>query len=180
MLAVDRPPLAVADARRVFAASREDATAHAAVALLLLAGLRPQEAETQRTHDYDPEPRLRTGAPRRWRTIRIAPSAGAAVTAYLAMTVETPGVLMFPRLQSRRSVSPLVQLVRATARSVGVDAGVHCLRRAAVAEVLRHGLPMAHVERYFGVAKAPGRKELVPVPEGYDAEIAAILERTFA
>lgn len=170
--------LPVTEARAVLATARQDVLVHAGVALLLLAGLRPSEVEALRVRDYergDGGPRLRTGTDRHPRAIRIAPSAGAAVDAYLAAQDTDPEDFLLPELRTTR----LVQLVRGTAEAAGVSAGVHDLRRAAVAVVLEDGAPVAHVEGYFGMGKAPVRTDLVPVRSGYDAGIAGVLERTF-
>jgi integrase len=83
--------LRATDARAVFSQARADALAHAGVGLLLLAGLRPAEVEALRAADYiagADGPRLRTGAFRHPRTIRIAPSAAAALEVYLAVSRE--------------------------------------------------------------------------------------------
>ncbi|MCQ6250928.1 tyrosine-type recombinase/integrase [Streptomyces malaysiensis] len=178
MLTTDIIP--AADARAVLAQSRGNALAHAGVALLLLAGLRPGEVEALRVADYErggDGARLRTGALRHPRGIRIASSAAAALDAYLATQagVDEEDFLL-PELRTTR----LVQLVRGSAAAAGVQAGVHDLRKAAVAAVLEDGAPVSHVEAYFGMSKAPGRKDLVPVRDGYDAGIADVLEHAFA
>ncbi|MFJ1995334.1 hypothetical protein [Streptomyces asiaticus] len=171
--------LRTTDARAVFSQARADALAHAGVGLLLLAGLRPAEVEALRVADYitgADGPRLRTGTFRHPRTIRIAPSAAAAVDAYLAAQEVDEEDFLLPELRATR----LARLVRATAGTVGVQAGVHDLRKAAVAAVLGDGAPVQHVEAYFGMSKTPGRRDLVPVREGYDSGIAGVLERAFA
>ncbi|MFD8865998.1 tyrosine-type recombinase/integrase [Streptomyces sp. NPDC059590] len=177
MLTTDIIP--VADARAVFAEVRSDALARAGVALLLLAGLRPGEVEALRVKDYvhgEDGRRLRVGAERMPRTIRLAPSAAAALDAYLEGQDTDPEDFLLPELRIPR----LVQLVRAAAETAGVQAGVHDLRRAAVAAVVGDGAPVRHVEAYFGMSKVPGRKDLVPVRAGYDAGIIDVLERAFA
>ncbi|MFF4403563.1 hypothetical protein [Streptomyces sp. NPDC001404] len=170
--------LTVGDARAVLAQARDDAPICAGVSLLLLAGLRPTEVEVLQVADYRPDTRqLAIRASRRPRVIRIAPTAGTALDAYLKTQSTDPEDYLLPELSSTR----LVQLVRGVAAAAGVGAGVHDLRRAAIDAVLDDGAPVAHVEHYFGLAVAPrDRKGLTAPPEGYDAGIAAVLEQVFA
>jgi integrase len=153
MTAVAAPVLPAAEARAVLAAARGDVEVYAAVALLLLAGLRPQELERLRVVDYTPGEvaRLRVGGMRLGRWVRVARSAAAAVDALLAASpVGAEGFLL-----SRLSGTRLVQAVRAAGREAGVDAGVHDLRKAAAGAALAAGLPTVWVQRYFGMFTAP-------------------------
>lgn len=175
MLVAHRRPLPLTDARRILAASQAHADTHAGVALLLLVGCRMPEIEAVRPGHVTAGPRLRTGVGPLVRSIRIAPSAGAAVETYLA-AAEAGAVL---RLRGPR----LISLVRGTTASLGVDAGVPELWASGVMEVQRRGVPRAWVARYFGLSGARGRQDLsglTAVPEGYDAEIAALLQDAFA
>ena len=40
-------------------------------------------------------------------------------------------------------------------------------------------VPIPHIVEYFGLSAKVVYKELVPVPSGFDREIADLLERTF-
>ncbi|MFF7411695.1 tyrosine-type recombinase/integrase [Streptomyces lydicus] len=174
---LQRPILSGADGRAVLAATRDDPLVHASAALMLLAGLRPQEAVELRVRDYSPgERRLCVGGARRPRTIRIAPSAAAAVDTCLEGQDAAPGEPLLAGLQGVK----VVTLFSAAMRRAGLDARVHDLRRAAMAAVLQDGAPVQHLEAYFGIAKPPGRKDLVSVREGYDEGIATVLEAEFA
>ncbi|MEU2510581.1 hypothetical protein [Streptomyces syringium] len=178
LLSPDRPLLPVADARAILARARdeEEPEVYAGVSLLLLAGLRPREVEELRVGSYRPVTRQLDAAALRPRTIRIAPSAAAAVDAYLATQVIDPEDYLLPGMRSTR----LVQLVRRVAAAAGVEAGVHELRRVAVGAVLDDGTPVHHVELYFGMTKTSVRNGLTVVREGYDVGIADVLEATFA
>ncbi|MEV8475968.1 hypothetical protein [Streptomyces sp. NPDC051173] len=177
LLPPHRALLTVGDARAVLAQARDDAPVHAAISLLLLAGLRPIEAEALQTADYRPDTgQLQIRAARRPRTIRIAPTAGTALDTCLKTQNTGPGGYLLPGLSSTR----FVQLVRGVAAAAGISAGVHDLRHAAIEAVLGDGTPVAHIERYFGLARTRDRKDLTALPEGYDAGIAAVLEQTFA
>lgn len=178
MLLSTRPLLPVADARAVLARARddEDPEVYAGVALLLLAGLRPREVEELRVGSYRPVTRQLTPITVQPRTIRIAASAAAAVDTHLATQALDPEDYLLPGMRSTR----LVQLVRRVAAAAGVEAGVHELRSVAMKVVLDDGTPVRHIEVYFGVTKAPGRKDLLAVREGYDMGIADVLESTFA
>lgn len=178
MPTLDRPLLPATDARRVLDATADDPLVHAGVALLVYAGLRPREAMELRVSDYTAgaEPRLRVGTPRCPRTIRIAPSASAALDAYLAgQDVEGDEPLL---LGLRDTL--LVQRVRAAGREVGVGVGVHDLRKTAVGAALAADLPVMWVQSYFGMFTAPEMHDLVPVPEDYDTRVADALETAFA
>lgn len=174
---LQRPILTSTQGRAVLAATRDDPLVHAGATLMLLAGLRPQEAADLYVSDYEPgERRLRPGSERNPRTIRIAPSAAAALDAYLDGQDATPDGHLLHGLRGVKAVT----LFAATMRQAGLSARVHDLRRAAMATVLDDGTPMQHVQQYFGLAKSTARTELVPVREGYDAGIAAVLEAEFA
>lgn len=180
MTLVDRPVLSTPDARALLTHTRDsdDPLLHAAASLLLLAGLRPREVEELHVADYTPgaEPQLSTGSPGSPRRIRLAPSAAGALDLYLAGQDTEPEE---PLLMGLQPVF-LVQLVRRAAEAAGVSVGAPGLRQAAIAAALEDGTPVPHIQAYFGLGKTPGRRELVPVPEGYDAGIAAVLEATFA
>lgn len=179
MVLIGRPILPTADARALLAGTRDsdDQLLHAAVSLLLLAGLRPGEAEELRVRDYTPgvAPQLRVGGAARHRQIRLAPSAAGALDLYLAGQDAEPEEFLLAGLQRVL----LVQLVRRAAKHIDVEAGVADLRQTAIAAALEDGAPVHHVRTYFGVPKAPGRKDLLVVPGGYDAGIAAALEAAF-
>ncbi|MGW2010819.1 tyrosine-type recombinase/integrase [Streptomyces nigrescens] len=174
---LQRPILTSVEGRAVLAATRDDPLVHASAALMLLAGLRPQEVAELRMPDYRPgERRLHTGTVRRPRTIRIAASAAAALDAYLDSQDDAPGEPLLLGVQG----TSVVTLFSTAMRTAGLDVRVHDLRRAAMATALEDGTPMQHMEAYFGVTKSGARKDLVPVREGYDAGIAAVLEAEFA
>lgn len=175
MTTIDRPLLSTADARAVLAQTRDDDLLRAVVSLMLLVGLRPGEVEALRVRDYASET-LHVGTERHPRTIRLASSAAAALDVYLATQATGPEDFLLSEARTTR----LVQLARGAAAAAGVEAGVHDLRRAAVAVVFEGGAPVQHVEAYFGMGDQRGRRDLVPVRAGYDVSIAALLERTFA
>ncbi|MFD8545695.1 tyrosine-type recombinase/integrase [Streptomyces sp. NPDC059649] len=172
-----RPILTSAEGRAALAATRDDPLVHAGAALMLLAGLRPQEVSELRVQDYTlGEQRLRVGGARRSRTIRIAPSATAAVDAYLEDQDTAPDEPLLVGLQGVK----VVTLFSAAMRRATLNVRVGDLRRAAMAAVMEDGAPVQQLEAYFGISKPPARKDLVPVREGYDAGIAAVLETEFA
>ncbi|WP_329143375.1 tyrosine-type recombinase/integrase [Streptomyces sp. NBC_01456] len=174
---LQRPILSGAEGRAVLAATRDDPLVHASAALMLLAGLRPQEVSELQVRDYVlGERRLHVGSVRRPRIIRIAPSAAAAVDAYLEGQDADPGEPLLVGLQGVK----VVTLFSAAMRAAGLDVRAHDLRRSAMAAVLEDGAPVQHLEAYFGITKSASRKDLVPVREGYDEGIAAVLEAEFA
>lgn len=153
------------------------ATERAVVELALRAGLRGSEVETCTSRHYTPtlgRPTLLTGTKYRPRTIALAPSVGAAVTALLR---EREADINAPLVYGLSSVT-LVQLVRAVCRRAGVDVGVHDLRRTAIATALDAGVAAIDVEAYFGFSLS-SRTPLTVRP-GRDVEIARILERAYA
>ncbi|UKY54266.1 hypothetical protein [Streptomyces inhibens] len=173
-----RPALAPADARLLLAESSTDPLAHVAVALSLVAGLRPDEVEDLRVTDYEPSaPRLTTGAEREPRTIQIAPTARQALDAYLAAQKTDSDHFLLPQLRRER----VMRIVRNTAVSAGVTVGMYALRQAAIRAALEGGAPVEHVHAYFGFKEkdALPAVEESPLPEGWDAEIAAVLEEAF-
>ncbi|MFI2078452.1 tyrosine-type recombinase/integrase [Streptomyces triculaminicus] len=174
---LDRPPVSAKDAARVLATAADDPLEYASVAMLVLVGLRPSEAVVLRPEDYAQEkgrPVLSTGTFSHPRTIEIAPTAARA----LDMVIESSdgsSEFLLPGMSDTR----LVRLVRSIGRGLELDVGVHQLREAAVRVGLEDGTPVQHIEAYFGFSKAPGRRDLVPVREGYDHSLAQVLEETF-
>jgi integrase len=175
-----RPIISATDARALLTVTRGDRLFHAGVSLLLYAGLRRSEVSALLISDYMPgaEPRLRVGAGSGMavRTIRIARSAAAALDAYLAGEDTAPDEPLLMGLQRR----DWGRHVRHVAEETGVRITVHDLRRAAIAAALAGGASALHLEVYFGLSKLPGRRDLLPVSERYDAAIAEALERAFA
>ncbi|MGW2920449.1 hypothetical protein ACWDBF_21660 [Streptomyces angustmyceticus] len=174
-----RPPLSATDARAALAAVSDDVELHAAATLMLLAGLRPGEAQRLRVLDWTPgaEPRLTIRSDRRERTIRIAPSAASTLDTLLEGENAELGEPLLLGLEGRWFVH---RLFRDAMEQAGLDVDVLDLRRAAMAAALEDGTPMRHMENYFGMSKTEPRKDLAPVPDGYDAGIAAVLEAEFA
>ncbi|WP_329330702.1 tyrosine-type recombinase/integrase [Streptomyces sp. NBC_01454] len=171
------PTLTSAEGRAVLAATRDDPLVHASAALMLLAGLRPQEVSELRVRDYVlGERRLHVDGVRHPRIIRIAPSAAAAVDAYLEGQDADPGEPLLVGLQGVKRVT----LFAAAMRAAELDVRAHDLRRSAMGAVLEDGAPVQHLEAYFGITKSASRKDLVPVRDGYDEGIAAVLESAFA
>jgi integrase len=171
---LDRPVLSVPDARSLLAETQADPLLYAATSLMLMAGARPMEATSVTVADYQPgaEASILLGR----RRIRIAPTAARAVDAYLVTQDADPAE---PLLLGLQDVGVLPRLMRAAAERAGVPAGVHSLRRAAIAAALEDGAPPAHIEAYFGIEKALDRKALVPLSAGFDAGMAATLEAAF-
>ncbi|MFF8784876.1 hypothetical protein [Streptomyces sp. NPDC015125] len=174
-----RPLPTTALARAALTAVSGDVELHAAATLMLLVGLRPGEVQRLRILDWTPgvEPRLTIRSDRRERTIRIAPSAASALDEHLEGENAELGEPLLLGLEYHWFVH---RLFRDAMQQAGLDVDVLDLRRAAMAAVLEDGTPMQHIEAYFGIAKSPGRKDLVPVREGYDEGIAAVLEAEFA
>ncbi|MGW0311991.1 hypothetical protein [Streptomyces flavidovirens] len=177
-----RPILPTDVARAALAATRHDVLLHAGVSLMLLAGLRPGEIRNLQVKDWMPgeDPRMRVRSDRLERTIRIAPSAAGPLDAYLAGEEVEPDEPLLLGLKPAGVPHLLHRVFRDAMQQAGLDVSVHELRQAAIAEVLVDGTPVLHVEAYFGLSKAPGRKDLVAVSEGYDVGIAACLEAAFA
>lgn len=180
-----RPMLSASTARAALAATEDDLLLHAASSLLLLAGLRSGEATTLVVEDWQPgdDPRLAVRGLRTApdRTIRVAPTAAAAVDAYLAGQDAEPGEPLLLGLRPGGRGQFLPALFRDAMLRAGLEVSVHDLRRAAVAEVVADGTPVGHVEAYFGISKADeGRKDPAPLRDGYDRGIAAVLEQAFA
>lgn len=164
---------------RAALAAISDVPLHAAATLMLLAGLRPGEVRRLRVLDWTPgvEPRLTVRSDRRERTIRIAPSAASTLDAYLEGQNAELGEPLLLGLEHSWSMR---RLFRDAMQQAGLDVDVLDLRRAAMAVALEDGTPMQHMEAYFGMSKTETRKDLTPVPDGYDAGIAAVLEAEFA
>jgi integrase len=168
-----RPALSEGDARALLAETSADPLVHAAVSLMLLAGVRSTEVVRLAVVQYEPgpAPRLDVLGGRR---IRIAPSAARAVDTYLASQDAEADEPLLLGVQGS-----LAKLVRRAADRAGVQAGVHSLRRAAIHAALADGAPPSHIEPYFGISKALDAKALVALPEGYDAAMARTLEAAF-
>jgi integrase len=145
---------------------------------MLLAGLRPSEIRHALVEDWvgGDDPKLTVRGRVGGRTIRVAPTAARAVDTYLAGEDAKPDEPLLVGLDAERQ---LARAVRRTTQWTGLDVGVHDLRRAAIAAVLEDGTPCAHIEAYFGLSRPEGRR-VVPVREGYDRGITAMLEATFA
>lgn len=175
---LERPILPVATARVALEATKHDVLLHAGASLMLLAGLRPTEVTGLLVRDWEPgeDPGLTV----RERTIRVAPSAAATVSRYLAGQDAEPDEPLLLGLKIDGAPHVLHRVFRDAMRAAYLDVGVHDLRRAAVAVVLDDGTPMQHVEAYFGLSKTEARTDLAPLREGYDVGIAAALEAAFA
>jgi hypothetical protein len=148
---------------------------------MLLAGLRPGELMPLLVRDWQPgdDPKLTVHIGRHQRTIRVAPSAAAAVDAYLAGRLTQPDeqLLLIPEPHG------VPRLVYRTFSSTMQQAGLHVrsfdLATAAEAVVLDDGTPTHHIAAYFGPSKTAAGESL-PLPEDYDRGIAAVLGQTFA
>jgi integrase len=168
--------------RDAVAATRGDVLLHVGASLMLLAGLRASEVAGLLVQDWQSgdDPKLTVDRTRQGRTIRVAPSADALIGAYLAgedAELDEP-LLLGLKVQGVKHMLP--NLFQEVMKRGGWHVDVHDLRHAAVAAVLETGAPMRHVEAYFGISKTDlGRKDLVPIREGYDREIAAVLEEAF-
>jgi integrase len=173
-----RPILSTPAARAVLAATTEDPLLHAAVSLMLLAGLRPSEARRLLVQDWQPgdDPKVVIRGKVADRTVRVARSTATAVYDCL---IGEDTELDEPLLLGLHPQGFLERVFRDVAQEAGLEVAVHDLRRAAMAVVLEDGTPIQHVEAYFGLSMAPGRKDLVGVPDGYDVGIAAVLEAAF-
>ncbi|MDX2702133.1 tyrosine-type recombinase/integrase [Streptomyces sp. PA03-6a] len=162
------------DARALLAHTAPSVELHAGVCLMLYAGLRRGELTDLHVRDYTPgaEPTIRIGALRHPRTIRLAPTAAAAVDAYLATQDADPDDYLLPGLTDTK----LAVRLRAAANAAGVTARSHDLRTTAVSAVLESGLPMLYLQPYFGLSAALGPNDLDGPPKGYDQAVALALE----
>jgi integrase len=172
-----RPVLLPEVGRAALAATRGDAAVHAGTALMLLAGLRPGEVADLLVRDWilGADPKV-TVPGRSGPAIRVAPTAAAAVNAYLAgrdAELDEPLLAGLER-------DTLPYLFADAARQAQLTVHAHDLRRAAMAVVLEDGTPVRHLEAYFGTSASPARAGLPPIDDGYDRGIAALLEQTFA
>lgn len=166
-----------AAARILAEAAAGTTTERAVIELVLRAGLRGTEVAGIARRHFTPtlgRPTLLAGTKYRPRTIALAPSVGAAVSALLRESEADISAPLVPGL----SPVALVQLVRGVCRRAGVDVGVHDLRRTAIAAVLDAGVAAMDVEAYFGFSVSGAA--LVGVRPGRDVAIAAVLERAFA
>lgn len=179
---LERPILSVSTARAALDATKHDVLLHAGTSLMLLAGLRPTEVTGLLVRDWEPgeDPKVTVGTERRQRTIRVAPSAAAAVDGYLAGQAVDPDEPLLLGLRPAGVPDVLHRVFRDAARAAYLDVGVHDLRRAAVAAALEDGASMRHVEAYFGLSKTEARTDLAPLRDGYDVGIVAALEAAFA
>ncbi|WP_078943196.1 tyrosine-type recombinase/integrase [Streptomyces aureus] len=180
--AEQKPLLPITVARAALQSTRSDQLLYAAASLLLLAGLRRGEVSGLLVGDWlsGNEPRVTIRGRRRVRDIRVAATAAEAVDAQLAVAQAEPDEPLLLGLQTaRNSPYPLSRLFRARTREAGLDVTVSDLRRAAIAAAVRRGEPLAHIEAYFGLSKAAADRQLVTTAEGYDREIAALLEEEF-
>lgn len=140
--------------------------------LLSLAGLRPSEIEALRVVDYFPDrPALRTGAAAR--TIAIPATCAAAVTAFLAQEAAPDGFVL-----PDASVARQAHLVRCLAARSGADIDIDDLRHAAIHAALAGGIPGDWVIAYFGTQRI-GPRQLAALPAGWDADVAAVVEKAF-
>lgn len=178
MLSRERRVLTPEQVRAVLAETAGDPVLHARVALAALVGARPREVEGLRRADFDPSvPRLRLGAGGRVRSVRVAASAAKLLEGVSGRAHHGVGESL-PMLDRWGPVR-VVQAVRSASRAAGIEAGIHDLRQSAIAVVLEDGTPVAHVERYFGIARSAGRRDLLPVRDGYDTGIADVLQEAF-
>lgn len=157
----NRSALPIEAAQTVWQAAVRDGRARAPVAMMLLAGLRPREVCAARWDGL-----LLRVAGRRIPVGRVA----AAALDHVAADRKVIGSPLLPRM----TAVPLVQLVRATARNAGVDAGAPDLRHAAIRAAFDAHLPGAWICAYFGTAPPRG-----PLPEGWDDTVASVLEDAF-
>lgn len=167
--------------RDAVAATRGDVLLHAGASLMLLAGLRSSEVAGLLVGDWQPggDPKVTVRSARRERTIRVAPSAAAIIDEYLNGEDTEPNEPLLLGLKVQGVEHMLPKLVQEVMTRGGWDVGVHDLRRTAVGVVLNVA-PMQQVEAYFGIFKTdPSRKDLSPIREGYDRDIAAVLEKAF-
>ncbi|MEU6379509.1 hypothetical protein [Streptomyces sp. NPDC046909] len=179
--AEQKPFLSVAAPRAALDATRGDQLLYAGTSLLLLAGLRRDEATRLLVGDWSPGayPQVRILG-RQKRMIRVATTAAAAVDACLdGVEVEAEEPLLLG-LKTAENPFQMSRLFRLRMRECGLNLNVYDLRRAAIAVVINSGTPLAHIEAYFGLSKVATSKQLVPVPGGYDRDIAILLEETFA
>ncbi|MGW8679685.1 hypothetical protein ACWGNN_01210 [Streptomyces sp. NPDC055817] len=178
---VGRPPLTSAVARAALAALADDELLHAAGALMLLTGLRRGELTELLVREWHPgpDPKVTVRSRVQERTIRVAPTAAAAVDGLLAGEDAEPQEPLLLGLKPDGIPFMLPRLFGAAMKRAGLDVTAHDLRRTAQAVVIEDGAPMAHVNAYFGLAKFED-KPLVPVPEDYDRGIIQVLEAAFA
>lgn len=167
----NRAALPIEAAQAVWQAAARDGRAHAPVALLLLAGLRPREVAVARWDRL----LLRVAG----RRIPIGLTTAAALD-HVADARKAIGgrdllnnVKEVPLLPEMTAV-PLVQLVRAVARQAGVDAGAPDLRHAAIRACFDAHLPGEWICGYFGTTPARA-----PLPAGWDDTVASVLEEAF-
>ncbi|GAB2882188.1 hypothetical protein GCM10027074_58180 [Streptomyces deserti] len=177
-----KPLLPVSVARAALDATRNDQLLYAGTSLLLLAGLRRDEATGLLVGDWSSgmDPRVTIRQRRQARTIRVAATAAAAVDACLEAEEAELDEPLLLGLKSAGNSYLLSRLFQGRMRNAGLNVRTHDLRRAAIAAVVQDGTPTVHVEAYFGLSKAALGTQLVPTPEGFDREIAALLEATFA
>lgn len=175
--AAERPLPTRLDARRILAECGRDVVLHTAATVLMYTGIRVGELTALKIHDYDPTARtLAVGTLRHPRTITIARSAAAALDAYLEggeTAAEEPLIMGLPR----KWMYPLLQ---EAAQRAGVEAGVHDLRRAAMAAAVDADRSIREVQAYFGVSAALITEDLVPLRDGWDREVAEALERALS
>lgn len=176
MTLTDRTPLTRSQAHAIYTQAADDPSAHALVALMLLAGLRPHEVETLRVADWPGDSlRLRVGTPRHPRSIVVSPTVAAAITAALEGEVTDPEDFLLPAARTTR----LVSLVRAVARQAGIEAGVHDLRHAAIRAAFEAQLPPAWICAYFGTTDHDAAHRLAALPNGWGGAVAGALEEAF-
>lgn len=174
MLDSGRRILSPDQVRAVLAETAGRPALHTRVVLAALVGARPREVEELRPSDFDPGgPRLRLGVGAQARTVRVAASAAKV------LDEASTGVGDDLPLLERWGPVRVVQAVRRAARAAGIEAGIHELRQSAIAVVLEDGTPITHIEAYFGIARPPGRRDLLPVRDGYDAGIVDVLQEAF-
>ncbi|HMG63267.1 MAG TPA: tyrosine-type recombinase/integrase [Streptosporangiaceae bacterium] len=177
MRTVERPLPTRLDARRVLAETRRDPLLYTSVSLLLFTGVRAGEVTSLAVGDYAPgSRRLAVGGVRYPRTITIAPTAAGALDGYLGGEETAPDEPLL--LGMRRGW--LYPLLKEAADRAGVTAGMHDLRRAAIAAVIEAGRPADEVQAYFGLSVPLAANALTALPAGWDAQVASSLETAFA
>ncbi|MFI6803761.1 hypothetical protein ACIBO6_01885 [Streptomyces luteogriseus] len=177
-----KPLLPVSVARAALDATRSDQLLYAGTSLLLMAGLRRDEATGLLVGDWSPgtDPQVTIRGRRQARTIRVATAVAAAVDSCLG---EEKAGLDEPLLLGLKTAGhPYLfsRLFQARMRDAGLYVTMHDLRRAAIAAVVRDGTPTGYVEAYFGLSIAASGKQLVPTSEEFDKGIVALLEARFA
>ncbi|MFG2412255.1 hypothetical protein [Streptomyces goshikiensis] len=173
---LDRLPLSIPVARAVLPSVEHDPMLHAGVALMLLVGLRPGEVSRLTVADYEPgpEPHITVDGDRR---IRIAPSAAAALDAYLGDQETEPDEPLLPGFDQQHG-NMMRRVFTEKTMQARLHVSMHDLRQVAMRAALEDGAPVAHIEAYFGTDKI-GHLRTDDLTPGFDAAMARTLEVAF-